>query len=977
LPRGSSLNPLILLVFFAFLCAETFAQQKNAASFFDAPNYLLKQQGQSDRRQGIHSGNQIRTLFYNYGTIGFPYTQPGVEWPKGSNHNYIFEFGVIAAAEVVDAFGDTVQIVDDGIIGGRAGEGGDVAPTGEVWGWQPLPGFAAEGQNGIAMSDDPSTWPDSWPNRPESWDGEWIGEYGKGLVIADQESYYVMDDRDNKEFAYFPFINDSSRRGLGLQVEVRGYQWSQTLAEDCIFWVFEVTNTSDKDLEKVVFGMYGDADVGGAEDWSDDDSFFDVDRDMVYQWDNDNRGIWGGEVGYFGFKYLESPGNPFDGIDNDGDGLTDERRDDNIDNDGDWRADRDDVGADGVEDTDDEGEGDGRPTHGEPNFDETDIDESDQIGLTSFNSFVWPSVRVADDLEMWNRLMSGNFPQPAQTVDIVFLYGSGNFKLEAGQTQRFSIALLLGENQKDLFRNADVVQKIYNSNYRFAKAPDKPTMTAVAGDGEVTLYWDSKAELSVDPVSGDDFEGYRIYRATDPGFNEVRTITDGDGNLTLYEPIAQFDLDNNVSGFHPVDFNGVKYYLGNNSGLQHSWKDTTVINGLTYYYAVVSYDRGDTLALIPPTECTKVIGIDEASNLKPDINTAIVTPNNLPTNYSGPSFSQEVQRVRGKGTGLIDLRIIDPNKIEDNATYEIAFYDSISVNFAYQVNKVDGNSTEVKIGASSLFEGEDANPVFDGIQLFVTDDPLEYDPKNTGWINGESNYSHDSGLFLNGIMESADYEIRFGDGREDDIFGVPAPFDVWNVTEDRPNRFALIDNDVDKTWSLGDDIVFLQGESGTVTTWKVTFKEPADSSAAAIAPEAGDIFYFATYKPFAHGDVFSFSTKAAGILNEGPKSLLDNIAVIPNPYVATNITEPVNNLQSGRGERRISFINIPAGATIRIFTITGNLVKTLQNDSGLDSGTITWDLLSKDNIGVAFGVYIYHVDAPGIGTKISKFALIK
>ena len=48
----------------------------------------------------------------------------------------------------------------------------------------------------------------------------------------------------------------------------------------------------------------------------------------------------------------------------------------------------DDLGADGVGPYDlqytgpDEGEGDGMPTHGEPNFDETDKDESDQIGLT-------------------------------------------------------------------------------------------------------------------------------------------------------------------------------------------------------------------------------------------------------------------------------------------------------------------------------------------------------------------------------------------------------------------------------------------------------------------------------------------------------------------------------------------------------------------------------------------------------------------
>ncbi|MCK7516453.1 MAG: hypothetical protein MZV64_01360 [Ignavibacteriales bacterium] len=66
----------------------------------------------------------------------------------------------------------------------------------------------------------------------------------------------------------------------------------------------------------------------------------------------------------------------------------DERRDDLIDNDGDWNPEFDDVGADGKPGTGDFGEGDGVPTPGEPNFDATDIDESDQIGLTSFQYFV-------------------------------------------------------------------------------------------------------------------------------------------------------------------------------------------------------------------------------------------------------------------------------------------------------------------------------------------------------------------------------------------------------------------------------------------------------------------------------------------------------------------------------------------------------------------------------------------------------------
>ena len=36
-----------------------------------------------------------------------------------------------------------------------------------------------------------------------------------------------------------------------------------------------------------------------------------------------------------------------------------------------------------------------------------------------------------------------------------------------------------------------------------------------------------------------------------------------------------------------------------------------------------------------------------------------------------------------------------------------------------------------------------------------------------------------------------------------------------------------------------------------------------------------------------------------------------------------------------------------------------------------------WNLLNRDGFGVAYGIYIAHIDAPGVGEKILKFALIK
>jgi hypothetical protein len=80
---------------------------------------------------------------------------------------------------------------------------------------------------------------------------------------------------------------------------------------------------------------------------------------------------------------------------------------------------------------------------------------------------------------------------------------------------------------------------------------------------------------------------------------------------------------------------------------------------------------------------------------------------------------------------------------------------------------------------------------------------------------------------------------------------------------------------------------------------------------------------------------------------------------------------------TGRGDRKIDFINLPTQCTIRIYSERGALVKTLTKESALTNGALSWNLVSDDGTDVAFGLYLFHVDAPGIGTHIGKFALIK
>ena len=61
---------------------------------------------------------------------------------------------------------------------------------------------------------------------------------------------------------------------------------------------------------------------------------------------------------------------------------------------------------------------------------------------------------------------------------------------------------------------------------------------------------------------------------------------------------------------------------------------------------------------------------------------------------------------------------------------------------------------------------------------------------------------------------------------------------------------------------------------------------------------------------------------------------------------------------------------------IRIYTVRGELVTTLRQD-GSNNGFVGWDLRTKDNLDVAPGLYVYHVEASGLGEQVGKFAIIK
>jgi hypothetical protein len=1244
------------------------------------------------RHQGIHNANKVRTVFTNYGLVAGIFEKPEGEWPKGSGNEYVGDVSPLFGVEIrrdwewqytlhddgtvtaldpevenyftnIDSlsqikglfpyvdhtmlndtlvavhFRDTVTSVatSDGPRGWTDGPG----EGGIMWTLEPKPGYADDEHDEVAISTDldndgdgkPDSWPSFWPDQP-NWikpDGSpfWNGYFGKGVMAADQESYFVMDDSEDAEFNYYKqgegprvFMPDSTipqRYGAGLDVSVRGLQWSHFLAEDIIYWLYKVENAGEKNYQKVSFGMMvGTLSGGRCNDYidaQDDLSYFDNQDDITYSWDAppSYSPCFDGPVGYAGYAYLESPGNPYDGVDNDGDSdnpspqleesffqkihydigdkivliekdtyersiytikkfpdtvfttgkriiltsnnqleevvgniiddnlngvidedyfthyynrinrgegfeplpplkyvdyitgagsndpLIDERRDDGIDNDGDWKAALHDVGRDGVAGTGDYGEGDGSPTNGEPNFDKVDVNESDQIGLTSFNYFTPPGkVRMSDDYDwssrtpgdLWNRQTPGNYDEIVlEPADGDFIYGAGYFPLPSGRSGSFSMALLFGEDFEDILNNKKTNQQIYDNNYQFTRPPDKPTVHAVEGDGKVTLYWDNAAENSIDPVLGKDFEGYKIYRATDIGFNEVNTITNAKGVKYFYEPIAIFDKKDGIKGFYRGDASftgGVSFNLGNDSGLQHTYTDTTVNNGMTYYYAVVSYDHGDASTGIFPAECSKSIQ-KLGTEIVLDKNTVAVQPTSNVAGYIPPDTTKGIERVSGAGDGNVHYSLLNPNKLAQEAEHNITikFYDSATdrvdndgdgliyhegeleyeildtvvsvpasidsqeISFAYpggdttmvfpptlrdvdeafarittyysiidSYQQDDRQIDSLVVNKSSRFGIAQQNIANVARTLHTTTDklfPQKYDIipdyplglklyfENT-WITEIADFGWESAevqpepklepWIKNGHFTPGDYELSFSNNTNQSFvpnleqYGEFTSYDISltgeNIYTNKTVDIALRDNG-DGNFGIEDTLVLFErlpaatktspGAIQRHATWMITFAQGDQ------LPDNGKLT-ITTSKPLNNTDQFLINIQGARsekVNLEKIKDKDEKIHVVPNPYQTTAVWEPrLPSIETGRAERKIEFMNVPAASTIRIFTVRGDLVKTLHHDGGYSSGSVSWDLISRDGLPVAYGVYVYHVSGPQLKEDYTgKFAVIK
>ena len=480
-------------------------------------------------------------------------------------------------------------------------------------------------------------WPGPWALDPDP-DSPTFNQPLPGNFVSDKDLYFVMNDKYN---GVRPSAN-TARYGypVGIDIEVSGYSYASIWYEDIVFFNMNIIYRTFEDLndptspvydperrhyngpiDSAYFAFFVDPDLPGAflEDsrqaypWAEDDyaSVEDIDGDgridvcLMYDkqdaftdYSNGNSG----PVSAYGIHFFKTP------------------RQDPAD------PTSPEVGITGF--------------HW---FDQDDVMRSHSIDADWEKVLYTLCSGEAEHLPEEERLKWFHDPNsnidPVTTLeafqeaypagsrpDIQFWFSSGPFTIAPGDTIPIHIGIVGGYGNpggydsegfprndiatrfEDVYNNLFTASALYQSNFIGAKPPKTPTLSAAGTlskdedniplyygeDSQVTLFWDAVAETSVDLITDQvDFEGYRIYRTIVDYSNLGQTdwgeeITDYNGEVIGYKPVAQFDLDDAWSGFDPYN---ADFDLGQNSGLAYSWVDYDAINGLRYRYAITAYDQ--------------------------------------------------------------------------------------------------------------------------------------------------------------------------------------------------------------------------------------------------------------------------------------------------------------------------------------------------------------------------------------------------
>ncbi|MFZ5517825.1 MAG: hypothetical protein ACOY90_14370 [Candidatus Zhuqueibacterota bacterium] len=841
------------------------------------------------------------------------------------------------------------------------------------------------------------TWPRNTLTGLREWPGKWkkdplTGKPMEGEFLGDQQIFLSFDDKTYadqlvpEEVAYGGF---PPQRGYSIGAEVLanviGFQ--EAYISKMAIFDLQIINTSQWDYHDVYLGIYYESDnpwywlregrpryYGLKTGYIKNEYNPKTDEVILYNlsYNYNVEGYADDDPNCFGVQLLKTPAAMNDQFDNDGDGIIDE-------------PDGEELGLTGWHFF---------PFYGIYDYGNREklqyqILKGDTTGLSRFNLI---------DNNCFYKDADGNLDPNFDSPDGIKYWRFGEIWLiynvlscgpltwHSSDTLNFVFGILLADDFEKLKGSAQIARKIVQSDYRRSEGPSPPNVTAVPQNGKVTLYWDRSAETSEDFITGyQDFEGYKIYRTTsDPINNEWgERIIDHQGKQINFMPVASCDLDNKISGYEPVyPFQ----YLGDDTGLFHTWTDSSVTNGVTYWYSVCSYDHGivDDENLnpshFPPSplkECPKGTDPDNSQNL------VKVIPGVQA--YDHEVAHAELETLSDvSGNGPITPYIIDPYQVTGH-DYLIMFEDTT---FGYAVynlyDETDGTMLFEKVASTNGEEGL----IFDGIQLSIQRyDDMDVLNEKTFWFKYETGeLSNCTWTILGGKLTwdpyPYEYDIRFTDKMDTSIFlKKTAPFEIWNTILNQKALWDIYFNyagtdttdSLKNTWSSG-DMIYIWDEFNEENkfTLRITITERSIYTYQGLVnnpPQPGDAAHIALKRPFITGDQFRIRTSALKKKQIGQADLSD-IKVVPNPYVVGA------DWELGKDDSRIQFIHLPSECSIHIYTLAGDKVRTLHHTNP-NTDYEFWDLLNFSNLKASYGLYVYVVETPDGKAMTGKFVILR
>ncbi len=612
---------------------------------------------------------------------------------------------------------------------------------------------------------------------------------------------------------------------------------------------------------------------------------------------------------------------------------------------------------------------------------------------------------------------------------------------------------------------AEVAEIVINSGYKLPETPRAPPLTIIPGDREVTITWSDVnlqtpdtyyyflEEEGLNPAGyykEYDFEGFRFYRSF---------VGPSDSHS---EMLADYNLSSGNVQFYYID------RMQDDTGRWRMRDGMKVWYAMVPYDRNYDTATGDMFSLPDPASgktwnrpgatLYTLIPRSDASNF--------VAAGLLGYSYTGTAtVAAASAELAGSGNVLteapkwlepqidFELEVINNERL----TQDITVYATVTKKILEQVRRcrildpvveielLDG-SGNVLGGAASNLNGAYSkdlvlmnNADVEGINyaihaIYVTtgvdirrDFEFHFDPGGyTGATVAPVTAKCDPGPYptIGGMAQAGRYEVTWKEA------GGGLSVDVQNLTRGTAVPFSQYADEVAWGFALVDEMNFWNDLDGGVPqadrTSLMVETMPADNTDAFSLyvngmfwgfsditgmPAAGTKFTidgcFGSWNgdgtvltqladPPNMGDEWKVEIKAMSM--EPEDADLTKIKVVPNPYMASSFLDLSTN------NRRIDFVNLPDKCTIRIYTLSGNLVNVLNHIgasrqgwgnftnwdrinaqtgepavyTGYDnhSGTEPWNLRNRFGQTVASGLYFFHVTDQRGETHTGKFYIV-